>query len=288
MAFDDELAALLLEVARRVDVWTGQDAWTVEPGSPAAVEMAAAEVRADGTPWGVRPIRTVYQFAQMATKFTTEMARCVAALLAPDRPPPALEVLTRSALEAASVAWWLLADGLTARQRVCRMQLLRINNARELGRSIAALGAAASAAGGETVQAIEQYSADLGLATFGQKGNELEGEVRPGYTARVNALLDEWGFKGAYNIYSGSAHAELSGIWRLFRRTMSTVPDRSPIYHPGPDPAATHAAVHGALLSMVAPMERVVLLFGWTAPGKSEEVGATIDHVNSEMARLRP
>jgi hypothetical protein len=38
---------------------------------------------------------------------------------------------------------------------------------------------------------------------------------------------------------------------------------------------------------MVAPMERIVLLFGWTAPGKSEEVGATIDYVNEEMARLR-
>jgi hypothetical protein len=28
------------------------------------------------------------------------------------------------------VAWWLLEPGLTARQRVCRMQLLRRNSAR--------------------------------------------------------------------------------------------------------------------------------------------------------------
>jgi hypothetical protein len=288
MAFDDELAMLLLEVGRRVDLWTGEEAWTVEPGSPAALEMASAEVRADGTPWGDRPIRTVYQFAQMATKYTAELGRCVAALLAPDRPPPAVEVLTRSALEAASVAWWLLSDGLTARQRVCRMQLLRMNNAREVGRSIAAVGAVASAAAGESVQAVEQYGIDLGLSAFGQSGRELEGEVRSSYTDRVNALLVEWGYQGAYNIYSGSAHAELSGIWRLFQQTMSMIADRTPIYDPGPNPNATHAAVHGALLSMIAPMERIVLLFGWTAFGRAEEVGATIDHVNAEMTRLRP
>jgi hypothetical protein len=35
--------------------------------------------------------------------------------MAAERPPPATEVETRAALEAASVAWWLFAPGLTAR-----------------------------------------------------------------------------------------------------------------------------------------------------------------------------
>jgi len=34
-------------------------------------------------------------------------------------------------------------------------------------------------------------------------------------------------------------------------------------------------------------MERIILLFGWTAPGQSEDVGAWIDHNNAELARLK-
>jgi len=75
-------------------------------------------------------VRSGYAFAQMATKYTGEMARCIAELLNPSRPPPGFELLARSPLEAASVAWWLLAEGITARQRVCRMQLQRRTSGR--------------------------------------------------------------------------------------------------------------------------------------------------------------
>jgi len=38
----------------------------------------------------------------------------------------------------------------------------------------------------------------------------------------------------------------------------------------------------------MGPVERIALLFGWPAPGRAEEVGATIDDINSELNRLRP
>ena len=285
VAFENELQALLTEVICRVKVWTGREAWQFEPASPASFEVSNREKRLDGTPWGERPIRTVYQYAQMATKFAAEMSQCVADLLAPDRPPPGLETLTRGALESASVAYWLLVEGLTARQRVCRMQLLRRNSARELNKSMLEVGADPALAGRETIPSIEAECRALGLAPF-THDNELEGEKRLGYTGRVKLLTDEWGFKGAYNIYSGVAHAELTGIWRLFQQTASTAPGEVPIFHPGPDHNATFAAVHGALISMIAPMEKIALLFGWRVRG--EEIGATIDYINCAMARLRP
>ena len=47
-------------------------------------------------------------------------------------------------------------------------------------------------------------------------------------------------------------------------------------------------AADGALKSMMGPVERVAMLFGWPAPGLAEEVGQTIDYVNSELKRLQP
>jgi hypothetical protein len=215
------------------------------------------------------------------------MARCAAVLLNPTRPPVGIEVLTRSSLEAASVAWWLLEAGITARQRVCRLQLLRRNNARELERDIAEIGASPTIAV-DTVLSVEHDCHSLGLAPFERNGDKLESELRLRYTDRVKSLIDEWGYQGGYNIYSGVAHAELSGLWRLFQHVASMVHDHEPVHNIGPNREATHAAVRGLLLSMVAPMHQIVLHFGWKAPGKSEEVGAMIDHVNDVMARLKP
>lgn len=288
MAFEVDLAALLEGTADRVDTWTGHDAWTWEPGSSASVEVANTETRSDGSPWGDRPVRSAYQLAQMATKYTVEMARCIGPLVGAGRPAPGIEALTRTSLEAASVVWWLLEEGLTARQRVCRMQLLRRNSAKELSKSIAAVGASRTVAGNETVAAIEAECQVLGLAAFGQGGDELEGEIRPRYTKRVEKFIGDVGYQGAYNIYSGVAHAELAGLWRLLTQVASLVDDHSPIYNAGSDPTATWSAVDGALKAMLGPVVRIRTLYGWTAPGRGADTDDLIDHVDSEMARLRP
>lgn len=288
MGFNDELRALVDDVAVRVDRWTMQGAWTFEPGSPASAEVASTEMRLDGTPWGDRPVRTAYAYAQMATKLAAEFSRCAALLIGADRPAPGIETETRSALEAGSVAWWLLEPGLTARQRVCRMQLLRRNSARELARSIDEVDEDHAVAGKETVAGIEAECRDLGLTPFTHGGDKLEEELRLKYTARVQALTDELGNMGAYNIYSGPAHAELAGIWRLFGQTGATLPGRQPLYSPVANPEASFAAADSTLKSMMGPIERIALLFGWTVPGRGDEISATIDYINSEMKRLHP
>lgn len=97
--FYDELEKLLQETADKVDAWTSQGAWVIEPGSKASVEVSNAESRLDGSPWGERPVRTAYALAQMATKLTVEMAKCVASLVKSARPAPGIETLTRTSLE---------------------------------------------------------------------------------------------------------------------------------------------------------------------------------------------
>lgn len=84
------------------------------------------------------------------------------------------------------------------------------------------------------------------------------------------------------------AHAELAGVWRLFGETGATVPGREAIYGPVVDREALVAAAAGTLKSMMGPVERIALLFGWTVPGRGEAVSETIEYVNDELERLRP
>jgi hypothetical protein len=288
MAFYGELRVLVDQTADRVDRWISHSAWVFEPNSSASIEIANAEVKLDGSPWGDRPVRSVYAYAQMETMLAVEQSRCAALLIGAARPALGIEAVTRASLEAGSVAWWLMAGGLTARQRVCRMQLLRRNSAREYARSIDEVGEDPAIAGNETVAGIEAECHDLGLAPFTKKGDELEDQTRLRYTQRVKEFTDELGYQGGYSIYSGVAHAELAGVWRLLGQTGATVPGRDPIYSPVASPEASFAAAGGVLKSMIGPIERIALLFGWTVPGRAEEISATIDYINDELKRLRP
>jgi hypothetical protein len=57
--------------------------------------------------------------------------------------------------------------------------------------------------------------------------------------------------------------------------TGATFPAREPIYGPAANPKASFAAADGALKSMMGPMERIALLFGWTVPGRGDEIRAS-------------
>ncbi len=72
-------------------------------------------------------------------------------------------------------------------------------------------------------------------------------------------------------------------MWRMFKHTESSVPDRVPIYKPSPNSTLTNHAVRAIVLAMVAPMERVVIHFGWKAPGSSENFEKKLDKLNNEL-----
>jgi len=79
----------------------------------------------------------------------------------------------------------------------------------------------------------------------------------------------------------------LAGLWRLFMQTTVDAGGQ-PRYAPGPDPRASHAAADGVLKSIVGPIERIALLFGWAARPWADDYDATINRINEELARLRP
>lgn len=287
----DDLADLLEETAARAEAWTDGDRWNPEPGSPGAEELANKELRQDGNPWGERPVRTVYQYGHMALMYAVEMALCMAPLVRTPRPAPGIESLTRTSLEAASIVWWLFEPGLDARKRVCRMMLLRRKSALELEKAAKAIDVDPATTGNESVASVEAYRQDLGLQPFDDSNwrkVKLEGEVQLGYTDRVEAFGKGMGMKGAYNIYSGVAHAELAGLWRLFQQTGTKPDTNDPIHKPGPDPRATAAAVNAALTSIIGSLWRVSELFGWSVLGRRQEFEDWLRHVDAETARLTP
>ena len=168
MEFNDELKALVDEVANRVDRWTAQ-----RPGPGSRVRRHSGDREHGGTAGrhavGDRPVRTAYPYAQMAAKLAVRCPgapRCSSGRAARRR---ASRQRPGSALEAGSVAWWLLEPGLTARERVCRMQLLRRNSARELRQEHRRSRRGSGRGGEETVAGIEAECRALGLGAFTQE-----------------------------------------------------------------------------------------------------------------------
>jgi hypothetical protein len=49
------------------------------------------------------------------------------------------------------------------------------------------------------------------------------------------------------------------------------VPGREVIYGPVVDPEVLFAAAANTLKSVMGPVERIALLFGWTTPGRGSE-----------------
>ena len=168
-----------------------------------------------------------------------------------------------------------------------------MKSAMELANAVTEVGVSnATGDYGETPDQVREYTHELGLGPFLDKGRDsaaiCETETRPRYTERARALLTDWGMKGAYNIYSGTAHAELYAVVRSFEKGAAAA-GSEPILRLASNPILLHAAVHAALLAMIAPLERVGLLFGWHGDaGPGAELSKTIDYINLLMTGLAP
>ncbi len=287
------LRALLSTTADLTFRLSSPSLWSPEPGSLGDSELRNTEVGPKG-PWGELPVRTAYAMGCMGIHAAAEYARALHAVLTVDRPPLVPETLARGSLEIAASTSWLLQEDIGARRRVCRLQLMRIKSALELERAVNEIGVSnANGEYGETPDQVRRTSDELGLASFLGKGNDeaaaCESETRPNYTTRARRLLDDWGAKGAYALYSGAAHGELYSLWRSFRAAGAPVSGQQQLFELAPDPTGLHRATHAVLLAMVAPLERAALLFGWhSAAGPGADLSAAIDAVNAELARLAP
>lgn len=240
--------------------------WVAESGSEAGIEISVANASL-GNALGKDAIRTTYAIAQMGIVVCSEYLSSVAKIMENETSPLPLEVIARAAIEIAASTWWVMEPGIGARRRICRMQLLRINCAIELRKAIEEIGLQDDREMyGATEQQVIQYSADLGIRPFENNNARCEEDVRPSYTARARSLLDRYGAYGAYRIYSGTAHGELWALWRHFRDT-SDDSGSDPLMNLVPNKFGTHAAVNGALVSVVSQLDAVGNLFGWQPDG---------------------
>jgi len=288
--FLDGLRTVLSKTADIVGQISANSVWSPQPGSLGDAELKNNEFGPQGA-WGELPVRTAYEVARMGVEAAAEYARALEVMLTVGRPSLVPETLARGSLEMAAATSWLLQEDIGPRRRVCRLQLVRMKSAIELERAVNELGVSnADAAYGETPDQVRATSQALGLAPFAGPGaSTCESETWPGYTKRAKALLDDWGDKGAYTLYSGTAHAELYALWRSFSQIGATPPGRQPTFGLVQDPTGLHRATHVVLLAMIAPLERASFLFGWhgdSPPGA--DLSSTIDRVNLDMDRLLP
>ena len=216
--------------------------WCAPPaGSKAAADLANAVSGPSGA-WREAPVRDVMDIVWMALGLAGENARASAALLgkparfsglpgirsfrrpldplAPRTSFP-VEVLARSVIEAASLAFWLTESGLDVRARVARQIVYRMNGATRMEEALDSMGGPRPGEQrrdyGELADDVRQAAADLGLPlTRPGRQWDCDGQKYPGYLDRAANLSTSFAQtpKVPYQVYSGVAHAELWGLWR--------------------------------------------------------------------------
>jgi hypothetical protein len=209
-------------------------------GSEAAADLANAKTGPAGA-WGEAAVRDVMDIAWMALGLAGENARAVAVLLGKPawfirlpgirsfrRADPfalrtsfPVEVLTRSVIEAASLAFWLTESGLSVQARVARQIVYRMNGAGWMEKALDSMGGPRPGEQrsdyGELANDVRRAAADLGLPlTQSDRQWDCDGQKYPGYLQRASDLSASFAQtpKVPYQVYSGVAHAELWGLWR--------------------------------------------------------------------------
>ncbi|WP_042404649.1 hypothetical protein [Streptacidiphilus carbonis] len=207
----------LLDVVSRRVAGRMSPAWQSDASDE--ISETAALVRSDGISWGPNPGSITLVVAEVLMRAALEHAHAVRMLLLL-RPSSAMSIesLVRSALEAASQAWWLLEPGIGGRERVVRRLLLERKTAAALEKSAAKMGYTVSSDHGKTIDDTDKERVALGIQDdFGPKGGWVgAAKQRPlDYTTLVERFMEQTGQdapQGPYAFLSGTAHAEL---WRI-------------------------------------------------------------------------
>lgn len=262
-----EYRQLLNDTANVVEEIASVESWHEVATSEAAreIELATTEVESQLTE---SSIRTAYSVVQMGIHVCVQHARAASEILGLQISPLSVEVLARAAVETAASTWWITEQGIGARRRVCRLQLLRVKSAMELRKLTDEIGDAnTDRRFGENEEDVLAYSTMVGLRPFSNKSRRqnarCELDVLPTYTARANDLLSFYGASHAYMMLSGSAHGEIWSILRHFRDEADTADVENPLRRLVPNRTAIRGATSILLLSMVSQIDATFRLFGW-------------------------
>jgi hypothetical protein len=263
----------------------GHLAWEPAVGSEATAELANAETRNDGSPWGENPPRTAYAAANLMMLGIVDDLKSLEQLLADQMPVIGPTVLARSAIEIASGAWWLMEPGIGVRRRVCRELVLSLTSARRVkqvadeyaeeyrksGDPIPADVATMIAHGRQQELTVLQRIADLAIAAptagFSPEIGGEKADNATDATAEMFKALQPTGLPTNvpttvfYRTYSAVTHGQFYGLTNFM--TVAITPDGMPFWQWGPNFEILDSTIQIAIGAFREAYQRIAIVMGW-------------------------
>jgi hypothetical protein len=215
----------------RTDIlrWLPDPAWSPAWKSTAAEELANAEKRRDGSPWGEQPIRMSYATAWFFISAAVDCIDAISQCITPDTPAFIPNALTRTALEAGAQASWLLQHDIGPRRRVARRVLIHDASAHRIRDTVDTVNTQRkpdpkwrTAHYPPTIRTVRDEAADLRLRHEDKTQVTCEGKTRktfaceeethPNYTKLASDFAAKIRAPDGYPIWSRAAHAAWDAI----------------------------------------------------------------------------
>lgn len=247
--------------------------WEPKPGSEAAAELAPAEIRANGSPWGDRPARTAYAAASLMMTGVLDNLGSLQQLVDNQMPVVGPTLVTRSTVEITSGIFWLMEPRIGARTRVCRELVLSLTSARrakQLAGEYRATGWPVSSAITEAEQqeaTVLQRIVDLAIdLPSGGFSPTIERQTAPDAThgtAAMLRLLMPSNIPGTaiYRTYSAVMHGEVYGLMNFMAPGVTTT--GTPILHWYLPPDVLDSTVQIALAAFGKSFQQIAEVMGW-------------------------
>jgi len=216
---------------------------------------------------------------KFACRRSWEHAESIAALCSDPEGPSgslAVEVLTRSAVETAARAWWVLEEDLSAERRTSRFLAIELHSANHLDRLAQAMKMVPRNPSTVPTQmtAVKMRCSNVGLRITMETTERprVGGERLPNATDLVLALVENTPFahegKGVYELGSGVAHGASYALLRAYGIAAGDQPsDRRLVSRLPVDHRIVESAIAMLLFAVVALMRRLVGLTGWEQAG---------------------
>jgi hypothetical protein len=262
-----------LQLAQRLmtDHTESDPTWAGLPGSRAAAEAADP----NSSEALLHELNGAYAFAQVRMLAVLEYAESISLLCSADDGPEgslAIDVLTRSAVETASRAFWVLEYDLTVEHRTSRYLAIEVHSANHLDRLAKAMKLPLKYPQEVPTQmaAVQKRCNQAGLkVTMETKERPKVGNERlPSATDLVRTLVEDTPFAhedtAVYELGSGVAHGASYALLRSYDISIGDQPaDRRLASRLPVDHRIVEAAVAMLLFAFISLFRRVVALTGW-------------------------
>jgi hypothetical protein len=244
--------------------------WEPAAASDGARELANAETRLTGDPWGQEIPRTAYAVANLLMLGVLDNLASLKMLLGDRMPVIGPTIVARSALEIGATAWWLMEPGIGVRRRACRELVLSLTSARRAAQVATELDDPAAKADGLAQEArVLQRITDLAISPPAGRRYEPEigGQQCPAATDLTARMLQSLFPPGSappesfYRAYSAVMHGEIYGLMNFM--TPVTQPDGRVLLQWGLPSVLLDSTVQVAIIAFREPFRRINSLMGW-------------------------